>query len=164
MTTSMENKTFVNFVYRYSVLFNTSNSANEMTQPLIEYIEDFQEDGTVNKKHDDFLFHYHQSYIPQKIAICFFVGKLDYMVFIWFEDEEIRAVFDRFYGAHPDTKTDFMIRIDPEKNKYELALYRYGLKEPQVISKSAYQLIVFKNKFEFYRSDNYNQPKGAWIW
>ncbi len=164
MTTSMENKTFVNFVYRYSVLFNTSNSANEMTQPLIEYIEDFQEDGTVNKKHDDFLFHYHQSYIPQKIAICFFVGKLDYMVFIWFEDEEIRAVFDRFYGAHPDTKTDFMIRIDSEKNKYELALYRYGLKEPQVISESAYQLLVFKNKFEYYRSNNYNQPNGAWIW
>ena len=60
--------------------------------------------------------------------------------------------------------TDFMIRIDSEKNKYELALYRYGLKEPQVISESAYQLLVFKNKFEYYRSENYNQPRGAWIW
>ena len=57
-----------------------------------------------------------------------------------------------------------MIRIDSEKKIFELALYRYGLKEPQVISESAYQLFVFKNKFEYYRSENYNQPRGAWIW
>jgi hypothetical protein len=57
-----------------------------------------------------------------------------------------------------------MIRIDPEKNKYELALYRYGQKESLVFNESAYQLLVFRNKFGYYRSENYNQPKGAWIW
>lgn len=57
-----------------------------------------------------------------------------------------------------------MIGRDSESNKYELALYRYELKEPQVISESAYQLLVLKDKFEYYRSENYNQPKGAWIW
>ena len=63
-----------------------------------------------------------------------------------------------------DTKTDFIIRIDSEKRKYELALFRQGLKEPQIIPEDAYQLLVFKNKFEDYRSDNYNQERGAWIW
>ena len=82
----------------------------------------------------------------------------------FYTDKEICKVFDRFYGAHPETKTEFMIRIDVEQNKYELALYRYGLKEPQVINESAYQLIVFKNKFEHFRSENYDQPRGAWIW
>ena len=63
-----------------------------------------------------------------------------------FEDEKIREVFDKFYGAHPDTKTDFIIRIDAEQRKYELALYRYGLKEPQIIPEDVYQLLVFKNQ------------------
>ena len=78
--------------------------------------------------------------------------------------EAIRAIFDRFYGIHSDTKTDFIIHIDPMKNKYQLALYRYGLREPQIIAEEAYQLIVFKNKFEYFRSENYDQPRGAWIW
>lgn len=83
---------------------------------------------------------------------------------ICFRNGEILEIFNRFYGAHPETKTDFIIRIDAENKKYELALYRQGLKEPVVIPESAYQLIVFKNKFEDYRSENYNQPRGAWIW
>ena len=107
---------------------------------------------------------YHQAGKPKKLSLKWQIKKSEYTAYFWFEDEVIQAIFDRFYGAHPETKTDFMIRIDSDKNKYELALYRYGLKEPQVISESAYQLLVFKNKFEYYRSENYDQPKGAWIW
>jgi len=88
----------------------------------------------------------------------------EYSAYFWFEDERIREVFDRFYGAHPDTKTDFIIKIDAERNKYQVAMYRYGLKEPVVLADDVYQLIVFRNKFECYRSDNYNQQRGAWIW
>lgn len=84
--------------------------------------------------------------------------------FMWFEFSVINGIFERFYGAHSETKSDFIIKIDAENKKYELALYRQGLKEPVVIPESAYQLIVFKNKFEDYRSENYNQPRGAWIW
>lgn len=101
---------------------------------------------------------------PSKLSISWHIKKTEYTAYFWFEDEEICAIFDKFYGAHRDTKTDFIIHVDVEKNKYELALYRYGLKEPQVIAESAYQLIVFKNKFECYRSENYDQPKGAWVW
>lgn len=85
-------------------------------------------------------------------------------IYFWFEVSVLLHVFERFYGAHVETKSDFIIRIDAENKKYVLALYRQGLKEPVVIPESAYQLIVFKNKFEDYRSENYNQPRGAWIW
>ena len=127
-------------------------------------IENILYDGTHDKLHDDGLLNYHQAGKPKNLSVKWHIKKSEYTAYFWFEDEGIRRVFDRFYGAHPETKTDFMIRIDSEKNKYELALYRYGLKEPQVISESTYQLLVFKNKFEYYRSENYNQPKGAWIW
>lgn len=178
------------FTYRYQVKFGlwdekrkdwkkeeidsqqTMSSDGEFSQteedkqsmPGFDYIEEALFDGTHDKLHDGGLMNYHEAGKPKKLAVKWHAGKREWTAYFWFEDEEIRNVFDRFYGAHPDTKTDFMIRIDAEKNKYELALYRYGLKEPQVISEYAYQLLVFKNKFECYRSENYNQPKGAWIW
>ncbi len=180
------------FTYRYLVLFeywdkdkkqwcsdcNSSRTEHESSQtdnesqqakqkgpvPELDYIEEALFDGTHDKLHDGGLMNYHEAGKPKKLAVKWHIKKSEYTAYFWFEDEEIRNVFDRFYGAHPETKTDFMIRIDSEKKKFELALYRYGLKEPQVISESAYQLIVFKNKFEYFRSENYDQPRGAWIW
>lgn len=159
------------FTYRYLLLFERWDADDEVWQnengevtPVFNLIEETLFDGTHDKLHDGGLMNYHQAGKPKKLAVKWHIKKSEYTAYFWFEDEEIRETFDRFYGAHPDTKTDFMIRIDSEKNKYELALYRYGLKEPQVISESAYQLLVFKNKFEYYRSENYNQPRGAWIW
>ena len=163
------------FTYRYLTLFERWDEDKEEWQkyegeeeikamPEFGFLEEALFDGTHDKLHDGGLMTYHQAGKPKKLALKWHIKKSEYIAYICFDDEEIRTVFDRFYGTHPETKTDFMIRIDSEKNKYELALYRYGLKEPQVISESAYQLIVFKNKFEFYRSENYNQPKGAWIW
>lgn len=101
---------------------------------------------------------------PRKIAIRWNVSKINYEIYGWLDFDAIFNTFSKYYGAHPETKTDFIIKIDAENKKYELALYRQGLKEPVVIPESAYQLIVFKNKFEDYRSENYNQPRGAWIW
>lgn len=159
------------FKYRYIIhLINQHENTlenGENTNELIgkfDYIEETLFDGTHDKLHDGGLLKYHQAGKPKKLAIKWHIGKSEYSAYFWFEDEGIREVFDRFYGAHPDTKTDFIIRIDAEKRKYELALYRYGLKEPQVIPEDVYQLLVFKNKFEDYRSDNYNQERGAWIW
>ena len=160
------------FTYRYLPLFEHwdedkrewTKYSDEETSPEFDYIDEALFDGTHDKLHDGGLMNYHEAGKPKKLAVQWHIGKSEYTAYFWFEDEEIRAVFDRFYGTHPETKTDLMIRIDTEKKKFELALYRYGLKEPQVISESAYQLIVFKNKFEYYKSENYAQEKGAWIW
>lgn len=160
------------FSYRYVMLYEYWDEGKEEWQkyneeetiPEFGYIEEALFDGTHDKLHDGGLMKYHNAGKPKKLAVKWHVKKSDYTAYFWFEDEEIRSIFDRFYGAHPETKMDFMIRIDAENNKYELALYRYGLKEPQVIPESAYQLIVFKNKFESFRSENYAQERGAWIW
>ena len=160
------------FNYRYLTLFEHwvkdheewKNYNDDEIIPEFDFIEETLFDGTHDKLHDGALMNYHQAGKPKKLAVKWHIKKSEYTAYFWFEDEEICKVFDRFYGAHPETKTDFMIRIDSEHNKYELSLYRYGLKEPQVISESAFQLLVFKNKFEYYRSENYDQPRGAWIW
>ena len=162
------------FNYRYLVLFEQWDEDDKIWRkseeiegevlPELDYIEEALFDGSHDKLHDGGLMNYHGAGKPKKLAVKWHIKKSEYTAYFWFEDEEICSVFDRFYGAHPETKTDFMIRIDSEKKKFELALYRYGLKEPQVIRESAYQLIVFKNKFEYFRSENYDQPRGAWIW
>lgn len=168
------------FCYRYLVMFQQWNEDDEqwekpeldeegqpidgMPLPEFDFIEEALWDGTHDKLHDGGLLNYHKAGKPKKLAIRWHIKKSQYTAYLWFEDEVIRSAFERFYGAHRDTKVDFIIRIDAEKKKYELALYRYGLKEPVVIGEDAYQMIVFKNKFEHYRSENYDQPRGAWIW
>lgn len=162
------------FTYRYLPLFGhwdedegkwTKHTEEEQeTKPVFDYIEEALYDGTHDKLHDGGLLNFHEAGKPKKLAVKWHIKKSEYSAYFWFDDEAIRAVFDKFYGAHPDTKTDFILHFDPMKNEYQLALYRLGLKEPLPISKEAYQLIVFKNKFEHYRSENYDQPRGAWIW
>lgn len=162
------------FTYRYLPLFEHWDEDEEKwqpyteeeqeTKPELDYIEEALYDGTHDKLHDGGLLNYHDAGKPKKLAVKWHIKKSEYTAYFWFEDEAIRTVFDKFYGIHPDTKTDFVIHIDPEKKKYELALYRYGMNEPKPISEDAYQLIVFKNKFEHFRSNNYDQPRGAWIW
>lgn len=168
------------FTFRYQVAFEKWNGekwekyGEDEAAPEFDYIEEALYDGTHDKLHDGGLMKYHEAGKPKKLKVQFHVGGdtkdgkkrpvQEYSVYFWFEDERIREVFDRFYGAHPDTKTDFIIRIDAAQNKYGVAMYRYGLKEPVVLSEDTYQLIVFRNKFECYRSENYNQQRGAWIW
>ena len=154
------------YVYRYVVNFNSSSCINlndlsckELVTLRFDYIEESLFDGTYDKLHDGGLMKYHEAGKPKKLALKWHIKKSDYSAYFWFEEEDMCAIFNKFFGQHPDTKTDFIIHIDPIKKKYELSLYRYGLQEPVIIPESTYQLIVFKSGFENYRSDNYNQPK-----
>lgn len=153
------------YCYKYLIIFYSNDkNINKELEPTFDYIEEYLSDGTFDKLHDHSLLKYHEAGKPKKIAIKWHIKKLEYTACFWFENDKICSIFERFYGIHTGTKTDFIIRIDAEKKKYELALYRQGLKEPQIIPEEAYQLLVFKNKFEDYRSNNYNQERGAWIW
>lgn len=146
------------FTYKYVILGMDSEAIR------VSYIGVLNYDKTFDKANNDKLLQYHHASKPHKININWEYSLYKYCGFLWMDENEITRIFERFYGAHPETKADFIIKIDAENKKYELALYRQGLKEPVVIPESAYQLIVFKNKFEDYRSENYNQPRGAWIW
>ena len=162
------------FTYRYLPMFGhwdeeegkwlEYTEEEQETKPVFDYIEDALYDGTHDKLHDDGLLNYHEAGKPKKLAVKWHIKKSEYTAYFWFEDEAIRAIFDKFYGIHPETKTDFILHFDPIKNKYQLALYRNGLREPHILPDEANQLIVFKNKFEHFRSENYDQPRGAWIW
>ena len=147
--------------YNYRYFLENVSEKEIFNKSLV--FEDYCFDESFNRLNDGYLLKYHEACPPKKLHYKYVIEKIAYELFFIIE-KSIIAIFERFYGAHPETKTDFIIRIDAEQKKYELALYRQGLKEPQIMPEDAYQLLVFKNKFEHYRSDNYNQERGAWIW
>lgn len=157
------------YIYKYVVSYKAYTNkwdvlSDAKTLPDFCWIKECLFDGTFDKVNNDNLLKYHQAGVPEKLSIKWYVKKSEYIAYFFIDETPIISIFKRFLGNHPETKVDFIIRIDAENKKYELSLYRQGLKEPVIIPEDAYQLIVFKNKFEDYRSENYNQPRGAWIW
>ena len=121
-------------------------------------------DGSMRQLTEGSILNYRDRARPSKIELGWTVGNDNYSAFFFIDDAQQLGIFNRVYGVHLDTKSDYIFNIDIDAEEYSLALYRQGLKDPVAIPESAYQLIVFKNKFECYRSENYNQSRGAWIW
>ena len=138
------------------------NYEEDEKQPELDYVEVKCHDGTFDRLRDGSLLNYYEAGKPSRVCVGWHVGKREYSAYFFFSHDELAQVFRNCYGAHPDTKVDFFLQIDPESDKYEPALFRYGLKEPLAIGPDACQVLAFRNKFECYRSPNYSQPKGAW--
>lgn len=159
------------YCYRYVPIFGDKQDGHRTESPREPskaetdvWIEEALCDGTFDELRQSGLMNFHQGGKPEKISLGWRQRRAEYSLHIWLEKKFTSEIFEKFYGAHANTKSDFIIRIDVSKNSYELALFRTGLKQPIAISKEAYQMILFKNKFEYYRSDNYDKPTGAWFW
>lgn len=159
------------FTYRYVVRFGHWDDEKkewkeyeDETNPEFDYIEEALFDGTHDKLHDGGLMKYHEAGKPKKLALQWHVKKSDYSTYLWFDGMAIRAAFEQFYYKYPEAKMDFTFHIDTAKKVFQLSLGCDEAEEPMSLSEDTYQMIVFKSKFEYYRTANYNQPRGAWIW
>lgn len=151
------------FMYRYMPMFiKKDNSLSESIDDVT--VREVLWDGTFDKTGDGRLQRYHRAGMPRKVAVRWRQGKTEFSAYFWLDIDLAGDVVERFYGAHRDTKADLIVGLDPDNGKYSLSLYRQGLREPVRFPEEAYQLIVFKNKFEDYRSKNYDRPRGAWLW
>lgn len=147
--------------YMYKIIFNILYDDLELD---VDRLHITFWDGSFFNDFKQELFLYTKKALPKYIKLSCNVGKHEYEILIRLQINEMYSLVRKFNGTHPDTKAEIIVKFNVEYNDCKLALYRQGLKEPVVIPESAYQLIVFKNKFEDYRSENYNQPRGAWIW
>ncbi len=137
---------------------------DEENVPVVDHIFVSRCDGTHHKIVDDTLTRHHTAGRPELIDVAWHTGKSEWSAYLWLDEALTAPVFERLYGTHRDTRVDLLLQFDPEKRHYELALFRYGMQQPQLLPEECYQLIVFKNQFEHHRSENYNQPSGAWVW
>ncbi len=167
------NQLMAQYCYRVVPLFEVWDEDKEQWKkhepddsdiPMFDYVEMSCTDGTFDKLHDDYLISHHTSGTPERMNLFWHVKKSDWMMYVWFDAQVLSPMLKRFYGAHRDTRVDLLVHCDPERRHYEVALFRYGMQQPHLLPEECYQVIVFKNQFEHYRSANYAQPGGAWVW
>ena len=157
---------------RYRILFGKWDEEEEEWEeyeegevvPELDSVKETCFDGTYDLLNDGRLLDCHRAGKPEKLALTWHVRKWLYEAYFWFSEEGIRAGFDRVCGEEPDKDTDLIVRIDPSQVKVEVSLNREGMEEPFVIPEEAYELILFRNRLESFRSENYSQEKGAWLW
>jgi len=129
-----------------------------------DYIEEALFDGSHDKLHDGGLMSYHDAAKPKKLILSWHIEKSIYSAYFWFDEVQMRKAFEVCFSGKTDADADFIIRINPEQNMYGVALFRYGTAEPYEFPEDGYQLIVFRNDFEVFSSDNFSQNDGDWLW
>lgn len=156
------------YTYRYLVWFDTWL---EQEQRWVEekqshcevlFIEDDCFDGCFNRERGDSLLRYHKVGIPRKVVLNYTCDKANYMVCFWMDMEKLHLQFEQVCADNKEAQLDLLVHIDTQANRYELALYKYGMEKPCSMSEESFQCIVIKNGFEEYRTPNYNKPRGAW--
>ena len=159
------------FTYRYVVQFGRWDEEkkewrdySKVDKPGLDYIEEVLFDGTHDKLHDGGLLNYHEAGKPERLALQFHIKKSEYAAYFWMDDMRTRAAFEDFYREHPGAGMDFVFRIDPGKNIYQIAFISDVAEETGILKEETYQFLVFKNRFECCRSKNYNFPRGKWEW
>lgn len=164
-------KCMLSYRYRYVINFAFWDSENSVWKNREDddidsnsfVLEEYLYDCTYDKTNAERLQVYHLGGVPKKVRIRWKKCKSEYVLLFWFQ-EELLQIFEKSYGNHRETNTDLIIHIDQDKNTFQVSLYRYGLKDPLIISEHIYQYILFKSGFEQSRSENYTQQKGAWVW
>lgn len=133
-------------------------------RPVPQSIEQSLTDGTHDKMRDDSLLRHHEAGAPHRLAVRWTMGKSEWTAYVWIDAEASALVFERFCGVHRDLPFDVLLRFDPMANHYEVSLFRHGMRQPQALPADIVEILVFKDQLERYRSNNYSQPSGAWLW
>lgn len=127
-------------------------------------IQDQRFDGTHDLLHDGGLMKYHEAGCPKRLAVKWHEGRNDFSAYYWFDEQIAPQFFNNFFLMNTECKGDVLLRIDTRASQFDIALKGELLAESQVFPKEAYQLLVFMNGKELYRSENFAQEDGAWNW
>ena len=99
---------------------------------------------------------------PRKMIVHYKVGKAKYNAYIWFDDVKTRVAFSDFYGEDSAKEMNLVIDIRKSNKEFHILMNGDDLEKPKELPQENVEILVFKNKFESYRSDNYNRPSGGW--
>lgn len=131
----------------------------------IDSVEDHCTDGTYNYLEGDFnQLNYRKVGKPDRITVRWQENKMNYLAHFWFSKTLITQMFNNVFGDNTDVKADLILRLDVKNEMYQIALRREGETNALTIPWFCYQLIVFREDEERYRSSNYNLEPGQWSW
>ena len=123
-------------------------------------------DGTHQQLPDDIsLLKYHQAGMPKRLALRWDEGRSHLSAYWWMDDQVIYPILHRFFNFDPGERADLLLRCDSRHHRFEMALKGGEMqRQPVNIPQEAYQIIVFKDGHELYKSPNFAQEDGAWNW
>lgn len=122
-------------------------------------------DGTHDQLCDDGLLKYHEAGCPKRLCVNWQVGRDNYSLYYWFDEQTAPQFFKQYFMMNAVEKADIMLRIDTRANLYEIVFKSDEMPIPQVMPADTYQLLVFLNDNEYYRSENFDQEdEEAWDW
>jgi hypothetical protein len=97
---------------------------------------------------------------PHKIALHWRTGKIQYSGYFWTDETKIIETFAKFYDN--DTQKEGELLIEVGKSNKD---FKFSLQDKSTVIEipvEEIEIIVFKNKFEFFKSKNYSKPPQGW--
>ena len=67
-----------------------------------------------------------------------------------------------FYDEDSAKEMNLVIDIRKSNKEFHILMNGDDLEKPKELPQENVEILVFKNKFESYRSDNYDRPSGGW--
>lgn len=131
----------------------------------IDSVEDKRTDGTFQYLENDSLMKYHTAGKPLRISVRWHEGRSDYFAHYWINNFGITHFLDTFFKVTGEKRVTIMLRLDIRNNWFALALKGESPQfRPLPIPSNAYQVIVFEDDEECFRSRNFHQEPGDWNW
>jgi len=97
---------------------------------------------------------------PSKIVLNWSIGRTQYSGYFWTDEKKIIDAFKNCYGNDTQKEGDFIIQVEASHKQFRFFLQEGGVSVEIPIEDMQY--IIFKNKFEYFRSKNYNKPPQGW--
>ena len=104
---------------------------------------------------------------PYKITLTWQTKKAKYNGYFWTDEQKIIETFQNAFDDDIENKEDniekegnLIIKIDSSFKNFTFILQTMA--HEIEIPAEEMQYLIFKNKFEYCRSNNYNKPKGSW--
>ena len=130
----------------------------------IKSIEVNRSDGSYQHLPCVNLLNLHHAAIPYRVSLRWSVGRDNFFSHYFLDTELMSTLFEYYDMMYSEGHIDLMLRIDVKCKKFELAFLHNQMQKCRTLPPFAYQMIVFKDGNEFYRSENFNQQNGAWNW
>lgn len=131
----------------------------------LKRIEVQRYDGTHQQRGNLKMLQYHKAGLPRRLTIEWNESSNNFQVYFWFNFEPLSQLMEQFRTVAPDDKTTFVLRLDSRANQYELALQGGPLEQPASLPEECYEMLVFRNGNEYWRSDNFSkEDETEWEW
>ena len=97
---------------------------------------------------------------PSKIVLNWSTGDAQYGGYFWTDEKKIIETFDKFYKDDTQKAGNLFIEVGASNEQFKFFLQDDTTTVE--IPAEEIEMIVFKNKYEFFRNENYNRPIGGW--